>query len=229
MKTICSKCGLPNQENSNFCSKCGWALKESLQKKEPNAKIKRENVKNTTSNTPLWDVFVSLHDSKDEERQVYLDLTSDDGWNFLNRLSTNIFEKFIEDNKDELNKQPYRLIESLKTNFSWALNGGYWIFLAEEVRDKGTIPPYKAYVFENIGKEWEEMAFENFSRTYEDIKNETKDVINRFLPVPLDSVLNSSTTAKDLTNGLVEMARTQMVYCVVWGYIFGLAESKYRD
>ena len=136
-----------------------------------------------STKTNLWDKFAELYDSTGERRERYLDSTTNDAWEFLQRVSTNIFEKFIEDNKEDLNKQPYRLIESLKIVTAGQLLGGYWIWLSEQVYNNDKIKPIKTYDIEKLGKEWEKLAFDDYSKTYTDISLEVKDGMNRFFNV----------------------------------------------
>ncbi len=223
----CGSCGTLNFAGSLFCQKCGSKLTADG-KPEKKGGLPKEVTKSQPK-TNLWDKFAELYDSTGERRERYLDSTTNDAWEFLQRVSTNIFEKFIEDNKEDLNKQPYRLIESLKNSYSWSIAGGYWIWLSEQVYNNDKIKPIKTYDIEKLGKEWEKLAFDDYSKTYTDISLEVKDGMNRFLTYRLNSFLDSVPSAKDLTKEFVDKLQTSLVYCVIWGYIFGLAESKYRN
>lgn len=223
----CSQCRKLNPPSSNYCQKCGSKLTKDDNPKKDDTSSKKTS--NTQQKSKLWDKFAEMYDSSGEKREKYLSSTSDEAWNFLQRVSTNMFEKFIEDNKEELNKQPYRVVESLKSNFNWSAFGGYWIWLAEQIYDNEKIQPLRNYDIEILIQEWEKLVFEDYSKTYESISEQVKEIMYSFFTYRVDSFLNSDPRAKDLTKEWIDKMRASMIYCVIWGYVFGLVEAKYRS
>lgn len=128
----CPKCHKVNPKDSNFCQQCGVKLApsdgENVKDKQSDASLE---VNTPVNNQNFWDKFIEVYDSSGETREAYLKMTSNVSWTFIENFSTNIFEHFIEENKVELNKQFYKLIESLKNNFIWCSFGGYWLWLTK--------------------------------------------------------------------------------------------------
>ena len=227
---LCPQCNKLNPKGSNFCQSCGNNLKVKETKRQNSSKtVTKTNLVERDQQKGLWDKFTSIYDAQGEERQKNVNLTSNEVWELMQRFSTNTFEKFIEDNKLELNKQPYRLIESLKNNFIYASSGGYWTWFAEALLNEKVLSPVKNSIFEPLRKDWEKLVFDDYSKTYEAITDEAKECMNLFLIYRINTFLDSSPTAKDLTNELIDKLKTSLVYNIIWGYVVGIAEENYRN
>src|SRR3989339_1791237 len=102
----CFNCGKSIDPDSKFSCYCSEEInKETKTKKGNSSKNKDIN---------LWDKFAEIYDSTGDERKVFEDLSSNEVWELIRRISSNQFENFIQENKDSLNKQPYKVIETLK-------------------------------------------------------------------------------------------------------------------
>ena len=80
---FCTNCGKNIEKDSKFCQFCG-------------AKISGEGRENRNDNTirseeNLWDKFVEIYSSKDEERKKFEDNSSNEVWELINRISQNLY------------------------------------------------------------------------------------------------------------------------------------------
>lgn len=227
----CKNCNKLNPKGSNFCQHCGLNLnqKDDSQKSDDVA-IKQTQQESPISkqNTTLLDKFNKMYFSSGAERDKLLELTSNEAWELLQNFSTNIFENFIEENKADLNKHPYRLIESLKNNFLYSSTGGYWLWLAEIQNKNLILKPPKHNISDLLREDWKKLASDEYSKTYENISEEVKNVMNIFLQYRVDNFLESVPSAKDLTKELIDKLKLLLVYAIIWGYILGIAEDHYR-
>ena len=219
----CTNCDNINPSGSNFCQKCGAKLAKKDDPKASHAAQSSSNNKNS-----LWDKFVEVYDSKDKERQKYLDLMTNEAWELIERVGLNTFEKFIDDYKDQLNKQPYRLIEQIKNIFSWSVSGGYWMWYAESEYNKRQIKPIETVDFELLKKEWNKISVEEFSKTFEGLSEQLKDLINIYLKIRVNTLLEND-SIKDVTNETIEKLKEALSLNILWGYTIGLAEDKFRN
>src|SRR3989344_1907111 len=114
----CNNCGKKVDEDSKFCQFCGARVdKANDSKPKAESEKQKEEAKETETKSKvdqLWDKFAEVYDAQDKEREKYDALSSLHIWDIIDRLSTNAFETFIADNKDELNSQPYKAIEAIK-------------------------------------------------------------------------------------------------------------------
>jgi len=126
----CKNCGKSADKDSRFCRYCGEKIDKD---KADNEKSDSNDTKNTKTNNEdkLWEKFTEIYNSTGENRKTYEDLSSNEVWELIQRISSNKFEDFIQENKKLLNKQPYKVIEALKNEFGWCASGGYWFWMAE--------------------------------------------------------------------------------------------------
>ncbi len=227
----CKNCNKLNPKGSNFCQNCGQSLNQKDDDQKSNDVTKKQSQQDEPikkQNSTLLDKFNKMYFSSGIERDKLLELTSNEAWELIQNFSTNIFENFIEENKTDLNKHPYRLIESLKNNFLYSATGGYWLWLAEAQNKNLNLNPPKHNILDLLREDWKKLASDEYSKTYEGISEEVKDVINIFLQYRVDNFLESVPSAKDLTKELIDKLKLLLVYAIIWGYILGIAEEHYR-
>ena len=151
----CNKCGKHIDEDSIFCQYCGNNVAEQPSEiPQPQETSKEDKPQDEQSKKAkdevLWEKFVEVYDADGEARQRFNALCSEHIWELLERLSVNRFESFLEENKTELNKQPYKTIETLKNVFNWTGLGGYRLWLAEALLDdKEELNKFKSFTLDN--------------------------------------------------------------------------------
>jgi len=219
---LCNNCNKLNPKGSNYCQHCGNNLKEKNKDKP-----KTENIKISKNSQSLWDKFVEIYDSKNEEKKIYLDLMSNEAWELIDRISVNTFEKFIEENKEQLNKLPYKVIEQIKNVFNWSVTGGYWMWYVEKFYNKEKITEMKHITIDALKDEWNEYAFKKSKETYDSLSQDLLDVMNLYHNVRINYLMENE-SIKELTNETIEKLKTALIFNIIWGYSIALAEKKYR-
>lgn len=217
---VCNSCRHEIDSDSVFCQSCGdkVTIANKVKKKTIN-QIKYLNKKIT-----LWDKFVEIYESKEDNRKYFLDLSSDQAWEMVNRLSSNAFESFIQNNKDLLNKQPYKIIEYLKNIFTWCTSGGYWFWMAESFYNDVTPGNLRNVDLNELIKEWQELLDE---KTYQ-LTDEVSYSMSMFHEYQFKNVMEFSESLKELPNEFIETLKSALIIQIIWGYVVAVAESKYR-
>lgn len=215
----CEKCGKEIPNESKFCKFCGAKLLE--EKKTEPEKTKAEN-------NDLWEKFVEIYGSNAEEKTRKNYLASNEAWELITRLGTNSFENFIKENKEQLDKQPYKVIEELKTTFANSVIGGYWFWMAEEFVKSGNLKKISPVNFDNLSKDWENIISNFFKDNPNRVSNELDNSMNTFHNFQINTILESSPSIKELTNEFIEKLKSSLIFQILWGYSVGIAESKYR-
>lgn len=216
----CDNCHKKIDPDSKFCCYCGEQVNKEVKTKK--------DISASRKNVDLWDKFAGIYDSTGEERKVYEDLSSNEVWELIRRISTNQFETFIQDNKDSLNKQPYKVIETLKNVYGWCTSGGYWFWMAETLLKDGDLKVPKHIELEPFIKDWQSLIAIKFEEHQKNFLPDLDQSMSRFFEYELNTILNSSESVKDLPNELIERIKTDVFVLIFWGYLGGVAESKYR-
>lgn len=223
-------CGKQIDEDSVFCQFCGTRslnTKTTSKKRATTAKAKGLNKQTKiTTEVSLWDKFAEVYDAKDEDRKRFNNLSSLYIWEVLDRLAVNAFESFIQSNKEELNKQPYKTIESLKTTYTWSVIGGYKLWLAEALLDnKEELNKFKSFSLDKIIDKWKEYDFDKALKT---VSEDMGNCITRYLNFRLSSFLEAIPEAKELQNATVENLKTSLMFQILNGYYAGKIENTFR-
>lgn len=218
---FCKQCGKEIPKDSTFCPFCGIQLKqeEGLKNKDNNIKAKEEST---------WDVFVRIIDSKGDEWQSFVDDTSDAVWDLLDRIAVNNFEKFIEEYKEDLNKQPYKTIEYLKTIFKWCATEGYWSWYAFQISENKKLGKLKIVDVDRLIKDWQK-ELNKHDKAWEAMPKDAIEITERYVEIRINTLLSDHQTMKDLTNEIIEKLRFALYLLMIWGFYSGLAESNYRS
>jgi len=224
---FCENCGKQIPDESKFCKFCG--VKSAIG--EIAGSDKKENKETTKiqeeDNIGIWDKFAEIYDSKGEERDKFNDLSSNEAWELINRIGKNTFEGFIEENKDQLNKQPYTVIESLENLFKFAVIGGYWLWTAEYILKNGNTWKLKTIDLDKFIKEWTEnlKGLNDFIQ-----KNSSTDLggtIIQYQNFKTNSFLENCPTIKELPVKFIDNIKTEILGKILWGYMIGTTESRY--
>ncbi len=226
----CNNCGKQIDPDHKFCKFCGAKL-EKVEHNQGTSSQTNSSDQSTSSpkvHTKLWDKFAEIYDSSGEERKKYSDLSSNEVWELMQRISTNRFEDFIKENKDLLNKQPYKVIEALKNVFSWCTYGGYWFWMAEAFSNDEVLNKPKSIDLEKLVKEWTKIATKNYAESTKGMSEELMQAMSIFFEFELKNVLESAETVKELPNDLIENMRSNLLIQIIWGYLGGVSEAKYR-
>lgn len=220
----CTSCGKKNSEGSIFCQYCGKKI--SIDKTHTNSK--KSETKNTSKDGLLWDKFAELYDSTGDERQEYLNKSSDEVWEVINRVSTNSFESFIEKYKDPLNKQSYNAIETIKSIINWCTSGGYWFWMAETYLEEGKLQGLNNIKLDDLIEKWKIIAVDNYNDSAKKISDGMSLSMDKFFRFEFNTLIESAPGLKDLTNEIIEDLKGLLIMHILWGYFVGLAESRYR-
>jgi hypothetical protein len=224
---FCEKCGKEISNESKFCKFCGANIvveeTTELDKTENQEAIKTQK----KEVVEIWDKFAEIYDSKGEERDKFNALSSNEAWELINRIGKNTFEGFIEENKERLNKQPYTVIENLENLFKFAAIGGYWLWTAEHILNKGNSWKLKTIDLDKFIKDWTESltGLNDFIE-----KNSSTDLggaILQYQNFKANSFLENCPTIKELPVEFIDNIKTEVLGKILWGYFIGVAESKY--
>jgi len=221
----CNNCGKHNPEDSKFCQVCGAKLNGQSESK-PKVEESTPEVDIKTKNDSLWDKFAEVYDAKGEDRERFDNVSSPSIWELLERLSVNAFESFIQENKDELNKQPYKTIEVLENIYTWAVLGGYRLWLAEALLDdKEELNKFKSFSLDKFIEAWKQY---DFDKAFKALSEEMGICISRYSDFRLNSLMENVPEAKDLSNATVEKLKTSLLLQTLNGYHAGKIENTFR-
>lgn len=224
---FCENCGKQILEESKFCKFCGVkiAIGEVVESDKTES---QENTKiQEKENIEIWDKFAEIYDSKGEDRDKFNDLSSNEAWELINRLGKNTFESFIEENKEQLNKQPYTAIENLENLFKFAVIGGYWLWTAEYILQKGNSWKLKTIDLDKFIKDWTESSKGLNDFIVENSSTDLGGAILKYQNFKANSFLEDCPTIKELPVEFIDNIKTEILGKILWGYFIGIAESKY--
>jgi len=227
----CNKCGKHIDADSIFCQHCGNNVADVNSEIPPTeSSSKDENPKSEqvkkSKNDLLWEKFVEVYDADAKEREKFDALSSPYILELLERLSVNRFESFIQENKDELNKQPYKTVEALKNVYTWTGLGGYRLWLSEALLDeKEELNKFKSFSIDKFVDEWKEY---DFDKAFKELSEEMGICITKYSNFRLNTFMENAPEAKDLPNATVEELRASLLLHTVNGYHAGKIENSFR-
>lgn len=213
-----------------FCQFCGTKLTSDSSKhgSKTSSKKKADEPKpaKKTEVDLLWDKFVEVYDAKEDDRKRFNELSSPYIWELQERLSTNAFEAFLQDNKEELNKQPYTTIEALKTVYTWAVIGGYRLWLAEALLDKKEeLNKFKPFSLDKFVDTWKVYDFDKAVKALSDAMG---ICITRYNEFRFNGFIEAAPQAKELSNETIEKLKSSLLFQVLNGYHAGKIENSFR-
>ena len=230
----CTNCGNQIPNDSFFCSFCGNKTKSSEEDpsvqdeidsliEDQDSPIDYKNLKDK----PLKDIFVTIHDSKGESERYFNAYTSPAMWELLNRLGNNTFESFISENKTNLNPLPYEVLETLKTTFTYIVHWGYWVHLSKLFHENNAKIPTPVNI-DSIVNEWGTLIATEAKDFDKRISDEENNLMNFMLDLTTTSATDKANELKRAPYELIENIKSQLAILLIWGYIAGIAEEKYR-
>lgn len=225
----CNKCGKQIEEDSIFCQFCGNRVADDTPEPQSEKNSATKNVSNKTTNKSksdlLWDKFAEVYDAKDDARKQFDELSSDNIWELIERLYTNAFETFIQEKKEALNSQPYKVIESLKSLYLYSVLGGYRLWLAEALLSEKPLGKFKSFDIDKFVEEWKAN---DFKKAMKNISDEMGVCMTMYLEHRISNFIETSPSIKELPNALIEELRSSITFQIVNGYIAGEVEAKFR-
>jgi len=224
---VCSNCHKQIDPDSKFCRYCGANVDNNRTDKQKDDSDNSNSIA-TSKNIKLWDKFAEIYDSTGDERKIYEDLSSSEVWELIRRISNNKFEDFIQEHKELLNKQPYKVIETLKNVFGWCASGGYWFWMAEALLENKKLKELKDIALNHFIEEWQTLIAKKYDEHQKNFSPDLEQSMSIFFEYEVNTVLNSAETVKDLPNELIDKLKTELFIEIFWGYLAGVAESKYR-
>lgn len=141
------------------------------------------------------------------------------------RLSVNAFESFIQDNKEELNKQPYKTIEALKNVYTWVVIGGYRLWLVEALLEDKKLNKFKSFSLDELVEEWKKY---DFDKEIKALSEEMGVSISRYSDFRFNSFMEGSPEAKELSNATIENLKSSLLIQTLNGYHAGKIEDTFR-
>jgi len=225
----CNKCGKHIDEDSVFCQFCGSSIadKDTKSKSEGSSKEKTKSKTEKKSKSDLlWEKFVEVYDAEDADREWFNALSSEYIWELFERLSINAFESFIQDNKEEFNKQPYKTIEALKNVYTWVVIGGYKLWLAEALLNKyKKLNKFKFFSLDEFVEEWKKYDFDNEIKA---LSEEMGIGISKYSDFRFNSFMENAPEAKELSNATIEKLKSSLLVQTLNGYHAGKIENTFR-
>ena len=174
----------------------------------------------------LWEKFVEVYDAEDADREWFNALSSEYIWELFERLSINAFESFIQDNKEEFNKQPYKTIEALKNVYTWVVIGGYKLWLAEALLNKyKKLNKFKFFSLDEFVEEWKKYDFDNEIKA---LSEEMGIGISKYSDFRFNSFMENAPEAKELSNATIEKLKSSLLVQTLNGYHAGKIENTFR-
>jgi len=219
---FCKHCGKSIAEGSIFCEFCGGKVSDTKEVSKT-----RETKEDRTKIT-IWDKFTEIYDSKDYQREEYLALTSDETWEAIGKLPTNSCEDYLKEHKQELNKQPYKAIEAIEKAFKGSILVGYWAWLAENLIKNGNIKKPHGLELQQLIKEWADVVQKKQQKFLAKIPDELALPFMNMLNHRMSLLFESAPSLKEVPNELIKSLKSSLLLQMVWGYMLGIAENKYR-
>lgn len=220
---FCKDCGKKISNESKFCKFCGGRVVNN-ETTETAETEKQETPKN--KDKQIWDKFAEIYDSKGKERERFNDLSSNEAWELINRLGKNTFESFIEENKELLNKQPYKVLDNLESTIKFAVIGGYWLWMSEYILKNGEKWKLKTIDLDIFIKEWTE-SLKELANLIKKISEELDMAFGRYQDFAMNDFLENSPTIKELPAEFIEKIKSELMIRILSGYFIGITESKY--
>lgn len=224
----CNNCGNKISKEAKFCQHCGLQVVNQDTKTENQSNDKPKSSNDDKKQKTLWNIFSEIYDSRGDERNKYLDQSSNEVWVLINRISTNSFENFISTYKEQLNKQPYKSIEIIKDIVSYCTSGGYFFWMAENLLKNDELKSLKSINQETLISDWKDLSIDNYKSSSEKISEDLMNSMDIFLKYELKTLFNEAPTIKDVTNEVIDELKRLLIMHIFWGYFGGIAEAKFR-
>ena len=225
----CNSCGKQIDEDSIFCQFCGNNVADEKSNGKSNDTSEKEEVKTDELEKSkadlLWEKFVEVYDADGADRERLNALSSSYVWELFERLSVNAFESFIQDNKEELNKQPYKTIEALKNVYTWVVIGGYRLWLAGALLEDKKLNKFKSFSLDEFVEEWKKY---DFDKEVKALSEEMGVSISRYSDFRFNSFMEGSPEAKELSNATIENLKSSLLIQTLNGYHSGKIEYTFR-
>lgn len=225
----CNKCGKKIDKDSIFCLHCGNKVADDNTEAKKDSSSNKEDASQGTAKKSksdlLWDKFAEIYDAKDEARKKFDELSSDNIWELIERLYTNAFETFIQEKKEALNSQPYKVIEALKSLYLYSVLGGYRLWIAEALLNDKSLGKFKSFDIDKFVEEWKAN---DFQKAMKSISDEMGVCMTMYLEHRISNFIEVSPSIKELPNALIEELRSSITFQIINGYIAGEVENKFR-
>jgi len=225
----CNNCGKLRPKEGKFCQHCGVKFNNIEEDKE---EAKSDTVNKTTKNIKqnpsdvLWEKFAEVYDAQDKERAKFNALSSIHIWELLNRLSISAFENFLQDNKEELNILPYKVIEALKNTYTWSPIGGYRLWLATALLDdKEELNKFKAFTLDDFIDMWKKY---NFDSAVKNLPDEVGVCITKFNDWRVNTFMENNEKVKELKTITVDKLKSSLLFSALNGFHAGKIENGFR-
>lgn len=224
----CNNCGKQVDEDSIYCQHCGKKLNQDTvephhENPSKDEKTQDESVKSKVD--ILWAKFAEVYDARDGDREKFNSMSSEHIWDLIERISTNAFETFIEQKKEELNTQPYKVIEALKNHYLFAVVGGYRFWVAEALLMEDKLSKFKSFILDDFIEEWKKT---NFQIMMKNISDELGTCMNMYLEHRMNILMEDYPSIKDISNATMKDLKDSITFQILNGYFVGVVEASFR-
>ena len=224
---FCPSCGNKIGGDSNFCDSCGHNLKKKADTAELKKNAGDEQSTKVKSADVLWKKFLEIIRAEGEKAKEYQEISSDAVWELIARFYRNSFNNLTEEFKTDLDKQPYKAIEAIKSYLQSFVSNSYQVYIAEKL--------LKEKYFEKADIKDPEILAEEWKRVYLNHNNKIIQLLDDVLTVlnAIDDQLgeglfDGNPTLKDLPKAVVDGIKNQLIQQLIHGYLLGIAENNLR-
>ena len=220
---FCYQCGEQIEEDSIFCQFCGKNI--ASDDSEHQSENKNSTILKKESRL-LVKKFDKLNLAIKKNDESILALSSVYISELLDRLSENTFERFLQANKDELNRQPYKIIEEIKDTIALSILGGYRFWLAEILlNNNDKLNKFTAFSIDLLVEKYTNFNFMNGLETLSEPMN---FCVNTYSQIQFEDILKIEPEVKNLTSALIEELKNSILISIMSGYYAGEIENTFR-
>ena len=146
----------------------------------------------------------------------------------IGRFSHNSLNTLTENHKIDLDKQPYKTIEAVKSYLTSFVHNAYQVFIAEQILKGVTIKKVEIKDNEDLAEEWKRV-FRNHTNKIISIPDDVLTVLNAVNDQIGDGLFESNQTLKELPKAVVDGIKDSLIQQLIHGYLLGVAENNLRN
>ena len=223
---FCPNCGNKISAVGNFCDACGHSL---VRKKDNGSVTEAKNEKKAKEPADvLWDKSIEIIKAEGKKLEQYQKFYSDVLGELVIRLSTNSLNELLEQFKLDFDKQPYRVVESIKHYFKGLVINAYDVHLAKKLLENKDIQKADITDPEILAKEWGQVHL-NFANKIMVVPDEVALVLSSINNQLSEAMFENNPSLKELPNAVIEELKSKFIQQLINGYLLGVAEDNIRE
>lgn len=224
----CPNCGNKMDDDAYFCDSCGHRLKKQAETVELHKKAEGGQDAKIKFTDVLWKKYLEIAKAEGAEAEKYHKYSSDAVWDLLARFYINAFNNLTEEYKTDLDKQPYKAIEAIKTHLNIFVLSSYQVYLAEKLLKNDKIKKVEIKDPEVLAKEWKSVYLNHTNKIIK-MSDDVLMVLDGVNNLLVDGLFNANPTLKDLPKAVVDGVKDQLIQQLIHGYLLGVAENNIRE